>query len=251
MSDWPEKWTDLPLAVIDVETTGFDPPDDRVIEVGIVHFEHGEVVDVYGQLVDPERDVPERVTEITGISEEDLEGQPTFEAIAETVHEQLRDVGIVAYNLEFDKKFIKSELERFGYGWPDEAPTFDPLVFARQFYKDQRRKNLGTIADLLDIPLEEAHRATHDAEVAGHVLYAFEERLPANLNDLMMLQAQWEQAQAKQRASWRDEEAAPSESLVSGFGEESVGLGPAYIYGDEPDPLRALYKSVPEAVDES
>lgn len=247
MSDWPDKWMDLPMAVVDVETTGFEPPDDRIIEVGIVRFEKGEKVDVYGQLVDPERDVPERVTEITGISAEDLEGKPTFEEIADEVHEQLQGVGIVAYNLEFDKKFIKSELERFDYAWPDEAPTIDPLVLARQFFKGEKKKNLGTVADLLDIPLEEAHRATHDAEVAGHILYAFEDRLPDQLEDLMVLQAQWEQAQAQERASWRDDDASPSESLVGGFGEKSIGLGPGYIYGDEPDPLRALYKSVPEA----
>ena len=250
MTDWPEQWTELPLAVIDVETTGLEPADDRIIEIGIVHFEDAEVREVYGQLVDPECELPERVTEITGITQTDLEGQPTFDEIADEVESRLTGEGIVAYNLDFDRSFVEAELERAGYGWPDDSPTFDPLVFAREFFKDERRKNLGTIADKLDIPLEEAHRATHDAEVAGHVLYAFADRLPKDLDDLMVLQAQWEQAQAQQRANWRDEEADPSESLVSGFGDQAAGLGPAYVYGDEPDPLRALYKSVPEAKSE-
>jgi len=249
MSDWPDNWIDLPLAVIDVETTGLEPEEDRIIEIGIIHFQAGEVVDEYGQLVDPQRDLPERATEITGITQTDLEGKPTFDEIADEVESQLRGKGIVAYNLDFDRSFVETELERAGGEWPDESPTFDPLVFAREFFKDLRRKNLGTIADKLDIPLEEAHRATHDAEVAGHVLYAFEDRLPEDLDDLMVLQAQWEQSQAQQRANWRDEEAEPSESLV-GLGEQSAGLGPAYVYGDEPDPLRALYKSVPEAQSE-
>lgn len=248
-SNWPDKWTDLPLAVIDVETTGLEPDEDRIIEIGIVRFEQGELDEVYGQLVDPERDLPERVTEITGITEDDLEGEPTFDEIADEVVERLSGVGIVAYNLDFDRSFVATELERTGQSWPDDAPTFDPLVFAREFFKDERRKNLGTVADKLGIPLEEAHRATHDAEVAGRVLYALEDRLPEGLEDLMVLQAQWEQAQAQQRANWRDEEAEPSESLVDAIGDRSAGLGPAYIYGDEPDPLRALYKSVPEAHD--
>lgn len=250
MPDWPDKWTDLPLAVIDVETTGLEPGEDRIIEIGIVHFEDGEVVEVYGELVDPEQELPEDVTDITGITEADLEGKPTFDEIADEVEDRLSGSGIVAYNLDFDRGFVEAELERAGFAWPDDSPTFDPLVFAREFFKDLPRKNLGTIADKLDIPLEEAHRATHDAEVAGHVLYEFADRLPEDLDDLMVLQAQWEQSQAQDRASWRDEEPEPSDSLVDGFGNQSAGLGPAYIYGDEPDPLRALYKSVPEAQSE-
>jgi len=68
MSDWPDRWLDLPLAVIDVETTGLDPEEDRIIEIGIVHFESGEVTDVYGQLIDPDMPLPEEVTELTGIT---------------------------------------------------------------------------------------------------------------------------------------------------------------------------------------
>jgi DNA polymerase III epsilon subunit family exonuclease len=249
MSDWPERWIDLPLAAIDVETTGLEPEEDRIIEIGIVHFESGEVQDVYGQLIDPDMPLPEEVSELTGITEDDLEGKPTFDEIAGEVADELAGEGIVAYNLDFDRSFVQAELERHGQNWPDEAPTFDPLVFARQFFKDRRSKTLEEIAGELGIPLEDAHRATADAEVAGHVLYEFADRLPEQLDDLMVLQAQWEQSQAQERASWRDEEAEPSESLVEGIGDDSPGLGPAYVYGDDPDPLRTLYRSVPEAQD--
>jgi DNA polymerase III subunit epsilon len=248
MSDWPEKWLDLPLAVIDVETTGLDSETDRIIEIGIIRFEDGEVVESYGQLIDPERDVPEEVVELTGIEPEDLEGKPVFAEVADEILERLQGVGLCAYNLSFDKGFVAAELARCGLAWPEQAPTLDPLIFARQFYKNLRRKNLGTIADRLDIPLEEAHRATHDAEVAGHVLYAFKDRLPENLEDLLILQAQWEAAQAKEMASWRGRDSG-GETLADALGGQTIGLGPAYIYGDEADPLRALYTSVPEAQD--
>lgn len=247
MADWPDKWTDLPMAVIDVETTGLEPEEDRIIEIGIIHFEDGDVVDRYGQLVDPECPLPDKATEITGITEDDLEGQPTFDEIAEKVHSQLDGKGIVAYNLEFDRGFVKAELERCGLEWPSESPTIDPLVFARQFFQNKRSKNLGAIADHLDIPLEEAHRATHDAEVAGHILFEFEDKLPESLDELLVLQAQWESAQARQRRKWRGDDEQASETMTSALGEKTIGLGPAYIYGDEMDPLRALYMSVPEA----
>ena len=242
-SPWPERWIDLPLAVIDVETTGFDPDEERIIEIAIIRFENGEVVDTYGQLVDPKKVVPQKVTEITGITQEDVDGQPTFDQIAHTVWEKLQGAGLVAYNLSFDRSFVDAELGRCGLSWPQEAPTLDPLIFARQFFKRSPRKNLSAVSKLLGIPLEEAHRATHDATVAGHVLYAFEERLPERLEDLLMLQGQWEAAQVQEMANWRG-----GFSLSTSTGaSQQVGLGPAYIYGDEADPLRALYASVPEA----
>lgn len=244
VSKWPDKWIDLPLAVIDVETTGLDDQTDRIIEIAIIRFEHGEVVDSYGQLIDPGCEVPEEVTEITGISEEDLKGKPTFADVAQDIWERLQGVGVVAYNLSFDKGFVAAELERVGLSWPEDAPTMDPLIFARQFFKSNSRKNLGAIADELGIPLEEAHRATHDATVAGHILYAFEDRLPPRLEDMTVLQAQWEAEQAREMARWRGGGFSLGSASAT---QRPIGLGPAYIYGDEADPLRALYSSIPEA----
>lgn len=249
MTQWPKKWQDLPLSVLDVETTGLDPEDHRVTEVGIIRFEQGEIVEEYGQLINPQRPIPEESTKITGISEEDVEDKPTFDEVADEVHQRLQGVGIVAYNLSFDRKFLRMELEQAGYQWPEEAPTLDPLIFARQFFKDRRRKDLGTVCDILGIDLEEAHRATNDARVTGRVLYAFAERLPEELDELLMLQAQWQKLQAQQMADWRSSDDTETESLSDAFGNQTVGLGPAYIYGDETDPLRALYQSVPEAND--
>lgn len=240
---WPTLWKDLPLAVLDVETTGLEPEEDRIIEIAIIRFEKGEVVERWGRLVSPGRAIPEEVTRITGIKDDDLQGAPLFEEIAQEIHDRLQGVGVVAYNLSFDRGFIRAELERCRLSWPDDAPTLDPLIFARQFFKNSPRKNLSAISKLLGIPLEEAHRAEHDAEVAGKVLYAFEDRLPPDLQQLLVLQKQWEATQAQEMSSWKNFDG----DLSAAFGENPIGLGPAYIYGDEADPLRALYMSVPEA----
>jgi DNA polymerase III subunit epsilon len=244
-STWPENWKDLPLVVLDVETTGFDPEQDRIIEIALIRFEGGEVIETYGQLINPEREVPAEVVKLTGIKSEELVDQPLFADVAKTIWDKLQGVGIVAYNLSFDRGFIRKELERVGLAWPDDAPTLDPLIFARQFFKNSPRKNLGTVSKLLGIPLEEAHRATHDATVTGHILYAFESRLPAGLQDLLTLQTQWEAAQASETQHWKS--GGTGFSLGGGQSETPIGLGPAYIYGDEADPLRALFMSVPEA----
>lgn len=242
MSEWPENWADLPLAVLDVETTGFDPEVERVIEVAIIRFERGEVTDRYNRLVNPGKPIPAEVVKLTGIEDAHVADAPEFDALAAEVHARLQGVGIVAYNLAFDRSFLRAELQRCGLSWPEEAPTLDPLIFARQFFKNSPRKNLSTISKLLGIPLEEAHRAEHDAEVAGRVLYAFADRLPQSLSQLLMLQKQWEATQAQEMSNWKSFDVD-----LSAFGETPIGLGPAYIYGDEADPLRALFMSVPEA----
>ncbi len=61
-------WFDYPLAIVDVETTGLDPDNDRVIEIAVVHMRAGKVEDVYTSLVDPERELPPEAASITGIT---------------------------------------------------------------------------------------------------------------------------------------------------------------------------------------
>ncbi|MEO1272935.1 MAG: hypothetical protein AAFX99_33010, partial [Myxococcota bacterium] len=126
-----------------------------------------------------------------------------------------------------------------------------PLIFAKALQKEHRKHPLGQVASRLGLVLENAHRATDDAEVAGRVLYAFADQIPDQLTDVLVLQAQWEQMQARAEAVWKGRRSAddgPSAALqaVSMLGATSVGLGPAYIYGEELDPLRAIYMSVPE-----
>ena len=127
-------WKDQRIAVVDVETTGFSNQEDRVIEVGIVIFEQGEVVERYGQLVNPGRSIPEAVVKLTGIKDEDVASEPPFEQVAADVLKHLQDAVIVGYNLSFDKGFLSVELERAGLAWP-EASELDPLIFARQLHK--------------------------------------------------------------------------------------------------------------------
>ena len=235
-------WRTQRIAAIDVETTGFDPIEDRVIEVGIVEMCDGDVLERYGQLVNPGIPIPGPVSRLTGIQQADVEDQPPFAEIAEEVRRRLEGRVIVAYNLAFDRQFLTSELDRCGLQWPEEI-TLDPLVFARALLPWLNKKRLADVASALGVDLREAHRARDDAEAAGRVLFAFGDRLPHELDDLLELQAQWERSQDERHAIRK------GRILGLGFGgaDGEISLGPAYVYGDEVDPYRALLRALPDA----
>lgn len=240
-------WQLRPLAVLDTETTGLNPQADRVIEVGIAVFQAGEIIDRYQTLVNPECEVPEEAVRITGIQSADLVDAPRFPEIAETVLRLLKDNVVVAYNLTFDKRFLEAEFARCGLNWP-EVPTIDPLVFVRELHRDQGSKRLEAAAARLGIEHNDAHRALSDAIVAGHVLMALAPQLPSDLDDLLTLQNQWIIKQEQEMASWRKRQdgALSPDTVKVGLADENglAALGPAFIYGSETDPLRALFAMI-------
>ncbi len=236
------NWREQTIAAIDVETTGFDRERDRVIEVGIVEMRNGEVLNRYGQLVNPGIPIPKAVRQLTGIQQSDVDDQPPFSSIAEKVRSLLEGRIVVAYNLSFDRQFIETELGRCNLEWP-AGPTLDPLVFARALLPWLNKKRLGDVANALGVDLREAHRARDDAEAAGEILYAFGDRLPAGLDELLTLQTQWERQQDQTHAIRRGRVL----NLGLSGSEGGISLGPAYIYGDEVDPYRALLRALPDA----
>lgn len=240
---WPSQWFDLPLAVFDLETTGFDSHTCQIIEIGIVQFERGEVTQRLDWLIDPECEIPPEIVNLTHIQPSDVAGQPKLREIVPQILEAFEGRGLVAYNIGFDRPFLTHKLKELGYQWPDENPTIDPLVFANHFYPHERNK-LGMVAQRLGISLEGAHRAFNDAEATGKVLYAFRDKLPPDLESLLIVQAQWERENIERR-NWRKKDSEQSIHALSQ--PESTKLGPAFFFGNEPDPLRALYSLVPAA----
>lgn len=244
---WPKLWFDLPLAVFDLETTGFDPQTCEIIEVGIVQFFRGEIVGQFNWLIDPETPIPARITEITGISQADVDGQVKFREIANDILKCFEGRGLVAYNASFDRGFLTQKFEALGLKFPVGNPIIDPLIFARQFYVNEDNK-LVTVAKRLGISLVDAHRASNDAEATGKVFYAFRDRLPPDLEGLLLLQSQWEREQLERFQRKRFGRGGDSNfSSVMSTGPVSKDLSPTFAYGTEPDPLRALYSAVPNA----
>ncbi len=230
------------LAVIDTETTGLNPDQgDRIVELGVVLFDGAEVTERWGALIDPERPLPPDTTRITGIKPEDVAGQPRFADVADRFLEAITGRTLVAYNADFDRLFIVEEMARAGRSLPDGATWLDPLIFAKEIQRGQGNMKLGTVARRLGVKLEEAHRATADAECAGWILQSLASELPANFDELLDLQERWGAKQQAERAPWRSRRRRGALSLAVHTDGPRNALGPSYPHGNELDPVRHMF----------
>jgi DNA polymerase-3 subunit epsilon len=211
--DAETKWFDLPIALIDVETTGRDSGVDRVVEIGVVIGRSGEIVERRSWLVNPGRPIPEEARAVHGISDEMVKDAPLFPAIKDDLLALLKAMVPAAYNASFDRGFVLAELERAGVE-TDALPAslapnvewIDPLVWARELHQFEKGKALGDVTKRLGIVNRAAHRATDDAEAALRVMYAFAKdvRVPASYAGLTQEQRRLARLQDEQRARWRN-----------------------------------------------
>ena len=187
---------DLPIVAIDTETTGRDPSSDRVVEVACVRWERGQITLQKSWLVNPGRPIPKEASEVHGITDDDVKDAPPFEAIVPELLEVLAGAIPLAYNAEFDRKQLLSELGRLATpaspppAFQKNAEWIDPLVWARELQKLEKSRALGEVAARLGIELAQAHRATNDAAAALHVFVKFQEdmRVPKTYGALLQEQ---------------------------------------------------------------
>ena len=156
------------FVVVDVETTGLSTAEDKITEIGAVRIENGEEVDSFSMLIDPERVIPEKVTELTGITAAMLRGQPTIEQVIGDFAKFCEGCVLVAHNASFDMAFFRRAFRDANL--PFEYPVLDTLTLSRNFYKGQKSHKLGALCKFLGVSLTNAHRAVHDARATGEVL---------------------------------------------------------------------------------
>lgn len=157
------------FAVVDVETTGGYADNHRVIEVGIAISDGKEIVERYNQLINPERNIPAHITQLTGISNSDVEDQPTFQEVASKVYDLLQGQIFVAHNVNFDYTFIKRELDLAGYTW--QARRICTVRSTRKVVPGLESYRLSALAEHFNIVNPNPHRALADAETAAEILH--------------------------------------------------------------------------------
>jgi DNA polymerase-3 subunit epsilon len=156
------------FTAFDIETTGLEPKQDRIVEIGAVKFDRQGPVARYSMLINPGIPMPEEAGRVNHITDAMLAGKPS---IAETLPDFLRfvkDTVIAAHNAPFDCGFINENLARLQQpALPNKIA--DTLVMARRFFPGRQRYNLQDLASGLGIRAEAAHRALDDARLCMEI----------------------------------------------------------------------------------
>jgi DNA polymerase III subunit epsilon len=148
-------------AVVDIETTGGSPKSEKITEIAIYISDGKEIVDEFISLVNPEKPIPYFITSLTGITNEMVADAPKFYEIAKQLVELTEDKIIVAHNVSFDYRFIRSEFKSLGYDF--NRNNLCTLQLSRRLFPGHHSYSLGNICKDLGISIENRHRAAGDA----------------------------------------------------------------------------------------
>ena len=157
--------------VFDIETTGFSPVTDRIIEIGAVKVENGEITDTFSTFVNPERPIPLRIEQLTSISDDMVMDAPVIGEILPKFLEFCEGSALVAHNASFDVGFIEENCSRLGI--PYEPTYVDTVAAARVLMPALNRFKLDTVAKALGISLKHHHRAVDDAGCTAEIFVRF------------------------------------------------------------------------------
>ncbi len=189
-----EKNFDDEIIIFDVETTGLSYKNDRLTEIGAVKIRNRSIIDSFDIMVNPEKHIPEKVSELTGITDEMVADAPKEkEAVEKFIEFCGQNTVLVAHNANFDNNFIKAVCERHSIKF--EYALLDTLVFCQCILPELGRHKLGYLAKYLKLGKFNAHRASDDAMMLGKVYlellnrFINSDKKSEKLNDLNSLVA--------------------------------------------------------------
>lgn len=171
----PERRIPDSFTVIDLETTGLNPKTDKIIEVGAVRVRAGVVTEEFASLVNPGRKLEDRITELTGISDKELETAPYVEEVLPQLISFIGEDILVGHRVLFDFSFIKKAAANNKLTF--EKKGIDTLKLARRFLPEAESKKLTFLCEYYGIPLK-AHRAVEDARATAELYRKLAEAFP-------------------------------------------------------------------------
>ena len=159
------------FVVFDIETTGFSPVNNKIIEIGAVKIRQGEITDRFSVFVNPGVPIPFEIEKLTSINDSMVMDAPPIEVILPQFLNFCQNAVLVAHNANFDMSFIMENAKRQGLS---RKFTFvDTLGIARVLLTHQAKHTLDAVAKTLSISLENHHRAVDDAECTAHIFLKF------------------------------------------------------------------------------
>lgn len=157
--------------VFDLETTGFSPDKNKIIEIGAVKVERGAITERFSTFVNPEVPIPFHIEELTSIRDDMVMDAPKIEEILPRFLEFCEGAIMVAHNAEFDMSFIRKNCER--QQLTAEFTVIDTVALARMLLPHLNRFKLDTVAKALGISLDHHHRAVDDAACTAEIFVKF------------------------------------------------------------------------------
>ena len=170
---------DQTYVVFDFETTGFNAGGvDSIIEIGAVKIKDGMIIEKYDELINPGRPLPQKIIEVTNITDAMLEGKDNEENAVRRFIEWFGDCPMVAHNAKFDVSFLEMAYKKYGFG-TFTNPVIDTLELSRTMDNTYARHSLSALVKRYEVPWDESahHRGDYDAEGTALVFYKMMKKL--------------------------------------------------------------------------
>ena len=175
VTDSQNQDLDADYVVFDLETTGFSPETNRIIEIGAVKVQNGKIVDKFSTFVNPQVPIPFRIEQLTSINDSMVIDAPVIADILPEFMKFCEGCVMVAHNADFDMSFIKKPCQRLDI--PCKPTIVDTVALARVLLPNLNRFKLDTVAKALGVSLENHHRAVDDAGCTAEIFVKFIEML--------------------------------------------------------------------------
>ncbi|MGM0444976.1 MAG: PolC-type DNA polymerase III [Bacillota bacterium] len=174
------------FVVFDLETTGLNPVNNEIIEIGAVKIKDGEIIDDFSSLIKPDSNISNKITDITGIDNEMVKDKPAFKEVFNEFVDFIDGCPLVAHNMDFDYSFIRKPLKE--HNIKKEITLIDTLTLSRAVLPKLKNHKLATLVKHFNIKLDNHHRALDDSKATAHLLFKLLEEIDDfdinNLNEI-------------------------------------------------------------------
>ncbi|WP_156299273.1 PolC-type DNA polymerase III [Streptobacillus canis] len=155
------------FVVFDIETTGFSPVNDKIIEIGAVKLKNGKVLERFSEFINPQMIIPKKIVELTGINDAMVKDSDTVDKVLPRFLKFIENTTLVAHNAKFDVGFISKKCEELGL--VSDFSYIDTLEWAKILVDDVKRFSLDALTKRFNIKLENHHRAVDDANATAEL----------------------------------------------------------------------------------
>ena len=189
---------------LDLETTGIGARHEKITEIGMVKVIDGEATDTYHTMVNPHREIPKRIVELTGITDDMVKDAPGIEEILDEVLAFTEDLPLLGHQIIFDYGFLvqaavnqKRKFEKYGV---------DTLKLCRYLMPGEEKKNLSAVCAYFEVTQDTAHRALSDAYAAHNLYHELKKRFGKERPELFTAKILQYKAKKERTASKRQKE---------------------------------------------